>query len=137
MIEVVTKCHFMIRRPVLLACGSAWLTFQQPKTTSRNFVQSVFDCLEGIEGNELVLGGTSMTMHVRSSSVWPRRLDLADHCRRPKWTILSTPAVSHLIRSRGAFGGIILSARATIWADRVVILESSTTRQTADLPWKS
>ena len=33
----------------------------------------------------------------------PRRLDLADYCRRPKRTILSTPAVSHLIRRHNSF----------------------------------
>ncbi len=77
-----------------------------------NFVQSVFDSLEGIRGQTLVLGGDGryfndiaiQTILRMASANGFGRVLVGQH------GILSTPAVSCVIRRRSAFGGLILSA---------------------------
>jgi len=77
-----------------------------------NFVQSIFDSLEGFEGQTLVLGGdgrffndTAIQTIVRMASANGfGRVLVGQH------GILSTPAASCVIRKHAAFGGIILSA---------------------------
>ncbi|MDE2092822.1 MAG: alpha-D-glucose phosphate-specific phosphoglucomutase [Burkholderiales bacterium] len=77
-----------------------------------NFVQSIFDALEGIAGQTLVLGGdgryfndTAIQTILRMAAAnGVARVLVGQH------GILSTPAASCVIRKRAAFGGIILSA---------------------------
>ena len=85
--------------------------FQRPHYVE-NFVQSIFDSLDGFAGQTLVLGGDGRyfnretiqtTLKIAAANGFGRVL-----CGRGG--ILSTPAASNLIRKRGAFGGIILSA---------------------------
>lgn len=85
--------------------------FQQPHYLE-NFVQSIFDSLEGIEGQTLVLGGDGRFYNVEACKTILRMAVAAGFGRVivGKSGLLSTPAVSHLIRKRAAFGGIILSA---------------------------
>ena len=85
--------------------------FRQPHYLE-NFVQSVFDSLEGTEGQTLVLGGDGryfndiaiQTILRMAAANGFGRVLVGQH------GILSTPAVSCVIRGRRAFGGIILSA---------------------------
>jgi phosphoglucomutase len=85
--------------------------FRQPHYLE-NFVQSVFDSLEGIEAQTLVLGGDGRYFNDTAIQTILRmaaangfgRVLVGQH------GILSTPAVSCVIRRRHAFGGIILSA---------------------------
>ena len=85
--------------------------FQQPGYLE-NFVQSIFDALEGFAGQTLVLGGDGRYFNDRAIQTIVRmaaangfgRVLVGQH------GILSTPAASCVIRARGAFGGIILSA---------------------------
>src|SRR6185437_14030152 len=85
--------------------------FQQPGYTE-NFVQSVFDSLEGFAGQTLVIGGDGRFYNAEAIQIAIRiaaangfgRIVVGQH----GW--LSTPAVSALIRALGAFGGVILSA---------------------------
>ncbi|MBO6719098.1 MAG: alpha-D-glucose phosphate-specific phosphoglucomutase [Rhizobiaceae bacterium] len=77
-----------------------------------NFVQSVFDSLEGFEGQTLVIGGDGR-FYNREAIQIAIRMAAANGFGRVlvgRGGILSTPAASHLIRRNGAFGGLILSA---------------------------
>ena len=85
--------------------------FQEPHYLE-NFVQSVFDCLDGFAGKTLVVGGDGR-YHNRHAVQTILQMAAANGFGRVivgQEGLLSTPAVSHLIRKREAFGGIILSA---------------------------
>ena len=77
-----------------------------------NFVQSIFDSLEGFAGRTLVLGGDGRFFNDAAIQIILRmaaangfgRVLVGQH------GILSTPAASCVIRKHAAFGGIILSA---------------------------
>jgi phosphoglucomutase len=77
-----------------------------------NFVQSIFDSLEGFAGQTLVLGGDGRYFNDAAIQIILRmaaangfgRVLVGQH------GILSTPAASCVIRKHAAFGGIILSA---------------------------
>jgi phosphoglucomutase len=77
-----------------------------------NFVQSIFDSLEGYEGKVLVIGGDGRyyndvviqkAIRIASANGFGTVL-VGQH------GLLSTPAASHVIRHYKAFGGIVLSA---------------------------
>ncbi len=77
-----------------------------------NFVQSVFDALEGFEGKTLIIGGDGRyyNNHVLQVII---RMAVANQFGRiivGKDGLLSTPATSHLIEKMQAFGALILSA---------------------------
>jgi len=85
--------------------------FQQPGYLE-NFVQSVFDVLPGLQGCTLVLGGDGRFHNDRAIQTI-LRMAAANGVARVivgRGGLLSTPAASELIRSRGAYGGLILSA---------------------------
>ena len=77
-----------------------------------NFVQSIFDALEGFEGRELVLGGDGRFFNEHAIQVILRMAAAAGFGRVlvGQGGILSTPAASCVVRKRAAFGAIILSA---------------------------
>ena len=85
--------------------------FQQPGYLD-NFVQAIFDSLEGFKGQTLVLGGDGRFHNPEAIQIIVRmaaangfgRVLVGQH------GILSTPAASCVIRKHQAFGGIILSA---------------------------
>ena len=86
-------------------------TFQQAPYLE-NFVQSIFDSLEGFETHTLVLGGdgrffndTAIQIILRMAAANGFGRVLVGH-----HGILSTPAASCVIRKHRAFGGIVLSA---------------------------
>ena len=77
-----------------------------------NFVQSIFDSLEGFAGKTLVLGGDGRYYN-REAIQKVVKIASANGFGKVvvgQGGILSTPAVSAMIRSLKAFGGIILSA---------------------------
>ncbi len=85
--------------------------FSQPGYVE-NFVQSVFDSLEGYAGETLVVGGDGRYFNTQAIQVI-LRMAAANGFGRVlvgRDGILSTPAASCVIRKRGAFGGLILSA---------------------------
>jgi phosphoglucomutase len=85
--------------------------FQQPGYLE-NFVQAIFDSLEGFEGQTLVLGGDGR-FHNDAAIQTILRMAAANGFGRVlvgQHGILSTPAASCVIRKHQAFGGIILSA---------------------------
>ena len=85
--------------------------FQQPGYLE-NFVQSVFDSLEGKDGKTLVVGGDGRFFN-REAIAIIIRMAAANGFGRVlvgQGGILSTPAVSAIIRKYKALGGLILSA---------------------------
>ena len=85
--------------------------FQQPGYLE-NFVQSVFDVLPELPGCTLVLGGDGR-FHNEHAVQTILRMAAANGVAKVivgRGGLLSTPAASELIRSRGALGGLILSA---------------------------
>jgi len=77
-----------------------------------NFVQSIFNSLEGLAGSTLVLGGDGRYFNETAIQII-LRMAAANGVARVlvgRGGILSTPAASCVIRKHRAFGGIILSA---------------------------
>ncbi|MGE0333998.1 MAG: alpha-D-glucose phosphate-specific phosphoglucomutase [Gammaproteobacteria bacterium] len=85
--------------------------FQRPHYLE-NFVQSIFDSVEGRQGSTLVLGGDGR-FHNREAVQTILRMAAANGFGRVlvgRGGLLSTPAVSCIIRKHGAAGGVVLSA---------------------------
>ncbi|PWQ94938.1 alpha-D-glucose phosphate-specific phosphoglucomutase [Leucothrix pacifica] len=85
--------------------------FQEPNYLP-NFIQSIFNCLPDLKGATLVVGGDGRFYNREAIQII---ISMAAANQVGKLLIgqsgvLSTPAVSHLIRSNNALGGIILSA---------------------------
>ena len=88
------------------------VTVFQQSPYLENFVQSIFDSLEGFAGQTLVLGGDGRFFNDAAIQIILRmaaangfgKVLVGQH------GILSTPAASCVIRKHVAFGGIILSA---------------------------
>lgn len=85
--------------------------FQQPRYLE-NFVQAVFDTLGDLKGKTLVLGGDGR-YHNRVAAQTLIKMAAAKGVERMivgQGALLSTPAVSCLIRKYGAYGGFVMSA---------------------------
>lgn len=85
--------------------------FQQPHYLE-NFIQSIFNSLEGYQGQTLVVGGDGRYYNREAIQII-LKMAAANGFGRVlvgKGGILSTPAASCVIRKNQAFGGIILSA---------------------------
>lgn len=85
--------------------------FEQPGY-AENFLQSIFDVVARPEGATLVIGGDGRYYN-RTVIQQAIRIAAANGYARAlvgRGGLLSTPAVSHLIRKYGASGGLILSA---------------------------
>lgn len=82
------------------------------KNYAENFIQSVFDSLEGFAGKTLVVGGDGRYYNdvVIRKAIAMAAANGFGRVVVGRGGILSTPAASNLIRKRGAFGGLVLSA---------------------------
>jgi len=85
--------------------------FQEPHFLE-NFVQSIFDSLDGFEGKTLVIGGDGRFYNDRAiqTIIKMAAANGFGDLLVGQGGLLSTPAASAVIRKRQAFGGIILSA---------------------------
>lgn len=85
--------------------------FQQPNYLE-NFVQAIFDSLEGYQGHTLVVGGDGRYYNRQAIQIILKMAAASGFGRVlvGRGGILSTPAASCVIRKSQAFGGIILSA---------------------------
>jgi phosphoglucomutase len=111
MIRTVATAPFDDQKPGTSGLRKKVRVFQQPGY-AENFVQSVFDVLDDYAGQTLVLGGDGRFLNtdVIQTAI---RMAAANGFGRVlvgRGGILSTPAASNVIRSYGAFGGLILSA---------------------------
>jgi phosphoglucomutase len=77
-----------------------------------NFVQAIWNAIGGVAGKTLILGGDGRYFNDRAAQVILRMAAAGGAAKVivGQGALLSTPAASHLIRSRGADGGVILSA---------------------------
>lgn len=110
-VTIVATQPFQDQRPGTSGLRKKVSEFLQPHYLE-NFVQSIFDSLPGHEGQTLVLGGDGR-FHNREAIQTIVRMAAANGFGRimiGRGGILSTPAVSCVIRKHRAFGGIILSA---------------------------
>ncbi|KAA9016288.1 alpha-D-glucose phosphate-specific phosphoglucomutase [Sphingobium limneticum] len=111
MIQTVSTTPFNDQKPGTSGLRKKVRIFQQPHY-AENFVQSVFDSLDGFVGETLVVGGDGRYLNREVIQI-VLKMAAANGFGRVivgQGGILSTPAASHLIRSAGAFGGLVLSA---------------------------
>ena len=111
MIRTVSTTPFTDQKPGTSGLRKKVPVFRQPNYVE-NFVQSIFDSLEGFEGKTLVVGGDGRYYN-REAIQAVIKIAAGNGFGRVlvgQGGILSTPAASNVIRKRGAFGGIILSA---------------------------
>ncbi len=110
-VRTVATTPFADQRPGTSGLRKKVTLFQQPNYLE-NFVQSAFDVLEGFAGKTLVIGGDGRYHNAAAIQVIVR-MAAANGFGRVlvgRAGILSTPAASCVVRKRGAFGAIILSA---------------------------
>ncbi|CCF20478.1 Phosphoglucomutase [Pseudorhizobium banfieldiae] len=111
MIRTVPTAPYKDQKPGTSGLRKKVPVFAQ-ENYAENFIQSIFDSLEGFEGKTLVIGGDG---RYYNREVIQKALKMAAAAGFGKVMvgqggILSTPAASNIIRKYGAFGGIILSA---------------------------
>ena len=110
-IKTIATVPFEGQKPGTSGLRKKVKVFQQPHYLE-NFVQSIFDSLDGFMGDTLVVGGdgrfynrqaVQIILKMAAANGWGRVMV-------GQGGILSTPAASCLIRKYQTFGGIILSA---------------------------
>jgi phosphoglucomutase len=110
-IRTMTTKPFADQEPGTSGLRKPVSVFRQPHYLE-NFIQAVFDSLEGHEGQTLVLGGDGRYYN-REAIQTILKMAAANGFGRIKvgrGGLLSTPATSCVIRKYKTFGGIILSA---------------------------
>jgi phosphoglucomutase len=109
--NTVSTTPFSDQKPGTSGLRKAVTVFQQPNYLE-NFVQSIFDSLEGCQGATIVLGGDGRYYNRQAIQII-LKMAAANGIGRVlvgKAGIMSTPAASAIIRQYKAFGGIVLSA---------------------------
>jgi phosphoglucomutase len=109
--KTIKTTPFADQKPGTSGLRKRVAVFAQPNYVE-NFVQSIFDCLEGFRGKTLVIGGDGR-FHNDVAIQAIIRIAAANGFGKVlvgQGGILSTPAASHVIRHYKAFGGLILSA---------------------------
>ena len=111
MIKTVPTTPYSDQKPGTSGLRKKVPHFQQ-KNYAENFIQSIFDSLEGFVGQTLVIGGDGryFNREVIQIAIKMAAANGFGKVMVGRGGILSTPAASNLIRKYGAFGGIILSA---------------------------
>ncbi|KAG2733927.1 hypothetical protein G9P44_003452 [Scheffersomyces stipitis] len=111
-VQTIATTAFTDQKPGTSGLRKKVTVFQQPHYTE-NFIQAILDAIpEGAQGATLVVGGDGRFYNDKvinliakiASANGVSKLILGQD------GILSTPATSHVIRIRGATGGIILTA---------------------------
>ncbi|MES2495261.1 MAG: alpha-D-glucose phosphate-specific phosphoglucomutase [Pseudomonadota bacterium] len=110
-IREVATTPFSDQKPGTSGLRKKVPVFQQPGY-AENFIQSIFDSLDGFAGKALVIGGDGRfyNREVIQTAIRMAAANGFGTIIVGRGGILSTPAASHVIRKYGAFGGIILSA---------------------------
>ncbi|KVL69807.1 alpha-D-glucose phosphate-specific phosphoglucomutase [Burkholderia ubonensis] len=110
-ILTLTTQPFPDQRPGTSGLRKRVAVFSQPGYLE-NFVQSIFDSLDGSRGQTLVLGGDGR-FHNRIAIQTIVKMASAHGFRKVlvgRGGLFSTPAISAAIRKHRAYGGIVLSA---------------------------
>lgn len=110
-IRTVKTTPFQDQKPGTSGLRKAVKVFQQPHYLE-NFVQSIFDTVEGHQGKTLVLGGDGRYYNKEAIQIILKiaAANSVGAVKVGQHGILSTPATSCVIRKHKALGGIILSA---------------------------
>ncbi|MFA7431504.1 MAG: alpha-D-glucose phosphate-specific phosphoglucomutase [Rhodospirillaceae bacterium] len=110
-IKTVDTTPFDGQKPGTSGLRKKVKVFAQPHYLE-NFVQSIFDSLDGFAGHTLVVGGDGRYYNRTAVQIILKMAAAAGFGRVlvGQGGILSTPAASCVIRKYKAFGGIILSA---------------------------
>jgi phosphoglucomutase len=111
MIETITTKPFEGQKPGTSGLRKKVPVFQQPHY-AENFIQSIFDALDGYAGKTLVIGGDGRyyNTEVVQTAIRMAAANGFGKVMAGRDGLLSTPAASNVIRKYKAFGGIILSA---------------------------
>ncbi|MBT9311279.1 alpha-D-glucose phosphate-specific phosphoglucomutase [Leptothoe kymatousa] len=110
-IQTVSTKPFSDQKPGTSGLRKQVTVFQKPNYLE-NFVQSIFDSLDGYQGQTLVVGGDGRFYNRQAIQII-LKMAAANGFGKAlvgQGGIFSTPAVSCIIRKYSAFGGIILSA---------------------------
>ena len=110
-INRVATTAFSDQRPGTSGLRKKVTVFQQPRYVE-NFIQAVFDTVEGTEGSTLVIGGDGRYFNETVIQT-ALRMAAANGFGRilvGRGGLLSTPAASCIIRKYKAIGGLVLSA---------------------------
>ena len=110
-IAVTPTTPFEDQKPGTSGLRKKVKVFQRPHYLA-NFVQSIFDSLEGFAGATLVVGGDGRYFNEDAIQIILKMAAAAGFGRVMvgRGGLLSTPAASCVIRKNRAYGGIILSA---------------------------
>ncbi|KQY03758.1 phosphoglucomutase [Rhizobium sp. Root73] len=111
MIRTVQTTPYLDQKPGTSGLRKKVPVFQQ-KNYAENFIQSIFNSLDGFKGETLVIGGDGR-FYNREVIQIAIKMAAANGFGRilvGRGGILSTPAASNVIRKYKAFGGIVLSA---------------------------
>ncbi|PDT51694.1 MULTISPECIES: alpha-D-glucose phosphate-specific phosphoglucomutase [Sinorhizobium] len=111
MIKTVSTNPYGDQKPGTSGLRKKVPVFQQ-KNYAENFIQSIFDSLEGFAGETLVIGGDGRyyNREVIQKAIKMAAANGFGRVLVGRGGILSTPAASNVIRKYKAFGGIVLSA---------------------------
>ena len=111
MILTVATAPFEGQKPGTSGLRKKVPVFAEPHY-AENFIQSIFDSLQGFAGQALVIGGDGRyyNKEVIQTAIRMAAANGFGRVMVGQNGLLSTPAASHLIRKYKAFGGIILSA---------------------------
>ena len=110
-INTIITTPFEDQRPGTSGLRKKVKVFQQPHYLE-NFVQSIFNALEGYQGQTLVVGGDGRYYNREALQIIVK-MAAANGFGKVivgRGALLSTPAASCIIRKYKTFGGIILSA---------------------------
>ena len=111
MTRTVATTPYLDQKPGTSGLRKKVTVFQQPNY-AENFIQSVFDVIDGKAGATLVIGGDGRFLN-REVIQKAIRIAAANGFGRVvvgRGGLLSTPAASNMIRIRQALGGLVLSA---------------------------
>ncbi|ESZ29739.1 alpha-D-glucose phosphate-specific phosphoglucomutase [Mesorhizobium sp. L2C084A000] len=111
MIRTVPTKPYSEQKPGTSGLRKKVPVFQQ-EHYAENFIQSIFDALDGFKGKTLVIGGDGRfyNREVIQKAIAMAAANGFGKVMVGQGGILSTPAASHVIRKYKTFGGIILSA---------------------------
>ncbi|RWM40229.1 alpha-D-glucose phosphate-specific phosphoglucomutase [Mesorhizobium sp.] len=111
MIKTVPTKPYTDQKPGTSGLRKKVPVFQQ-EHYAENFIQSIFDALEGFQGKTLVIGGDGRfyNREVIQKAIAMAAANGFGKVMVGQGGILSTPAASNIIRKYKTFGGIILSA---------------------------
>ena len=110
-IKTLATTPFDDQRPGTSGLRKKVSVFLQPRYLE-NFVQAIFDAVGALKGKTLVVGGDGR-FHNREAVQIILRMAAANGVGRVllgQGGLLSTPALSCVVRKHGAEGGIVLSA---------------------------